>query len=388
MFDVPVLENLFVEHKCCVLIPTYNNDQTLADVIQSVQKFTNQILVVNDGSTDNTRDILSHFQDLRIFHHEKNQGKGMALQTGFREALAVGYEYAISIDSDGQHQAEDLKILLQASQNHPNAIVIGNRNMNVDNVPTKSNFGKKFSNFWFKIETGKELPDTQSGYRVYPLKPLANLHYFSTKFEFEIEVMVRAVWKGLDILSVPVQVYYAPPEERVTHFRPFQDFTRISILNTFLVPIALLWFHPLRFIKSISWKNFKLLMQNTFADPNESIEKKAIATGFGIFMGIIPVWGFQMILATTLAHFLKLNKAIVLIAANISIPPVIPILVFLSFYFGSFITGKMPTYEEFHSLEKASTHVFQYVSGSIIFASLAGLLVGGLTWFILKFIKK
>ena len=126
--------------------------------------------------------------------------------------------------------------------------------MNQESVPGKSSFGNKFSNFWFNLETDIKLPDTQSGYRVYPVKAMENINFFTRKFEFEIEVIVRAAWAGIDVMAIPVKVYYPPAGERVSHFRPFNDFTRISILNTVLVFLTFFWIKPRNFYRSIKKK--------------------------------------------------------------------------------------------------------------------------------------
>ncbi|WP_333819722.1 glycosyltransferase family 2 protein [Ohtaekwangia sp.] len=249
-----MMDEVFEQHKVCVLIPTYNNNRTLEKVLQDVMRFTSHILVVNDGSTDNTADILAQYPLLKTVQYTNNQGKGYALRRGFKEAVALGYDYVITIDSDGQHFAEDLPKFLNKLKEHPRAIIMGARNMNQASVPGKSSFGHKFSNFWFKVETGVQMSDTQSGYRLYPVYLLKDIKFLTKKFEFEIEVMVRAVWRGIDITEVPVRVYYAEKGERVSHFRPFKDFTRISILNTVLVTLALLYYKPRDFFRSIKKK--------------------------------------------------------------------------------------------------------------------------------------
>jgi glycosyltransferase involved in cell wall biosynthesis len=248
------IRNTFRDKKVCVLVPTFNNAQTLPAVLDSLLEYTDQIVVVNDGSTDATTDVLEKFKALAVVSYPVNQGKGHALRTGFRKALELGYEYAITIDSDGQHFAEDLPKFIDKLENHPAAIVMGVRNMEQASVPGKSSFGHKFSNFWFKVETGLTINDTQSGYRLYPIKLIKDFKFITPKYEFEIEVLVRAAWNGIEITEVPVRVYYAPKEIRVSHFRPFQDFSRISVLNTVLVTIALLYIKPRDFFRSLKKK--------------------------------------------------------------------------------------------------------------------------------------
>ncbi len=247
-------QSVFKQKKVCVLVPTYNNAQTLRQVLRDVLEYTDQVLVVNDGSTDSTPEILKEFIDLSIVNFPTNKGKGYALRMGFKKAVELGYDYAITIDSDGQHYADDLPVFLKKLADHPSAIIIGARNMEHASIPGKSSFGHKFSNFWYWVETSLRLNDTQSGYRLYPVKLLNNFLFITRKYEFEIEVLVRASWSGIEVTDTPIKVFYAEKGKRISHFRPFWDFTRISILNTFLVTIALLYIKPRDFLFSIKKK--------------------------------------------------------------------------------------------------------------------------------------
>lgn len=236
----------------CVLIPTYNNALTLEDVILGVLKFTLNIIVVNDGSTDNTATILERYKGrIHVVSYDKNRGKGAALKEGFRKAEELGYEYAITIDSDGQHFPTEIPKFVAAVEPGQNILIIGNRNMTGENIPSKSIFGRKFSNFWVKLETGLELHDTQSGYRLYTIKPINRYYYFTNRYDFEIESLVRWVWSGYPVKVVTIDVYYPPPEERISHFKAFKDNFRISILNTVLVLFTLAYMLPKRLIKKM-----------------------------------------------------------------------------------------------------------------------------------------
>jgi glycosyltransferase involved in cell wall biosynthesis len=249
MNNLETIRAKFDELSVCVVIPTYNNSATLAEVIADVSLYTNNIIVVNDGSTDNSELIAQSFSQVQLISYTNNVGKGWAIRKAFAYAIAHQYKFAITIDSDGQHFAKDLPAFINELKEVKDAIIIGSRNMDQATVPGKSSFGNKFSNFWFKVETGITAPDTQSGFRAYPLELLKDIHFFTKKYEFEIEVLVRAVWEGAKIKSIPVTVYYAPKEIRVSHFRPFKDFTRISILNTVLVIITFLYIKPRNFFR-------------------------------------------------------------------------------------------------------------------------------------------
>ena len=334
MQHTPTHDKLFTELKVCVLIPTYNNSATLASVINGVLQYTSHVIVINDGSTDNTSEILKDFTSIYIGSYTPNRGKGIALITGIRKAAELGYNYAITIDSDGQHYPEDLLKFLEKIKDEPGSLIVGARNLQQENMPGKNTFANRFSNFWFWAETGIRLPDTQSGYRLYPIQKLAKKKYITGRYEFEIEVMVRAAWSGIPVTSIPIKVYYAPRGERISHFRPAKDFTRISVLNTFLVLISLLYIKPRNFIRKLFSKDgWKDLWRMVFVNPEETNQMKAASVGFGVFMGIVPVWGFQLAIGIPLTLLFKMNKALFLIAANISIfPPII--------WFASLVTGK------------------------------------------------
>jgi glycosyltransferase involved in cell wall biosynthesis len=371
----------FNQLKCCVVIPTFNNASTLAQVLDGILGYTSNVIVVNDGSTDNTQDVLLNFKGIEVLHNSKNKGKGSALRLAFKFALEREYDYAITIDSDGQHRPDELPTFIDFIERNPGFLVVGARNMEQEGIPGKSSFGHKFSNFWFRIETGINLPDTQSGYRLYPIKKLSTIRFFTRKFEFEIEVLVRAAWTGIQLQSVPVSVFYAPVGERVSHFRPFKDFFRISILNTILVAIAICYARPLYYYKNFSIAKFKKLIGS-----GEPVMNLSLAVGLGAFMGIFPIWGYQMIVGVFIAHIFKLNKALVIVATNVSFPPFIPFILY-----GSLVMGKWFVADPIHltfnqniDLHIVKTGLVQYICGSILLAFLTGILMTLLTYVSLK----
>lgn len=357
----------------CVIIPTYNNAATIAQVIADTLGYTDNIIVVNDGSTDDTERIIRGFDHLTIESYTPNRGKGMALRTGFKKAIASGYSYAITIDSDGQHFAKDLPLFIEKLKNEGPALIMGARNMDTaDNVPGKSSFGNKFSNFWYKVETGIELPDTQTGYRLYPLAPISKMRFFTRKYEFEIEVIVRLAWAGVKVSSVPITVYYPPKEERISHFRPFKDFTRISIVNTVLVTICFFYIWPRNFFRRFyKNKNWKQELKQMLLKPGESDIQKANAIAFGGFMGVVPIWGFQLLAGVFLAHLFKLNKALFVLAAHISFAPMIPVIIFLSYKMGRpFMSSRAVdiSLNKQLTLSKIGQNLEQYIYGSLFLA--------------------
>lgn len=362
----------------CVLIPTYNNHKTIQRVIDGVLKFSegNDVIVINDGATDTTPEILASYGNkITVVEYGKNQGKGYALKQGFKEAINRGFQNAITIDSDGQHYPEDIQVFIDEAVKHPGALLMGARNMEQEGVPGKSSFGNKFSNFWYKLETGIELPDTQTGFRLYPLEPLKKIKIYTKKFEAEIEVIVKMAWKGVDVRPVNIKVLY-DPAERVSHFRPFKDFTRISILNTYFVTLTFLYYLPKRLIFSAKKKEFWQQLKNDLFKPDETPLTKALSIGFGFFMGIVPVWGFQLLIGIPLAILLRLNKVLFVAAANISIPPMIPFIIFGSYLTGNYVYPSGRPIPDFESITLESIHYnfMQYLIGGVVLAVLAGVI--------------
>ena len=212
------------------------------DVIRRVHQQVRDIIVVDDGCTDNTKELLSTIDvPVTVVTHTRNKGKGRALVSGFRKAIDMGFDYALTIDADGQHYPEDIPLLLRAHDVHPNALIIGSRQFTDKNMSGKSKFANRFSNFWFRLQTAIPLPDTQTGMRIYPLKKLYGLNILTSRYEAELELLVFAAWHNVPLVPVPVRVFYPEKEQRVSHFVPARDFTRISILNCFLCVGAILF---------------------------------------------------------------------------------------------------------------------------------------------------
>lgn len=244
--DLDALQQTMRRRGICVIVPTYNNEGTIEQVVRDVCKYCADVIVVDDGCTDQTPHLLQKIEGIDVVRHDKNQGKGAALKSGFSHALQRGFAYAITLDADGQHFASDIPTLVAANQQHPGSIIVGERSLEGIDRSKGSGFANKFSNFWFAVQTGRALRDTQTGYRLYPLRKLVGLRCLTSRYEAELELMVFAAWHGVAIYSVPINVYYPSREERVSHFRPAYDFTRISVLNTVLTLLSLIYGWPLK----------------------------------------------------------------------------------------------------------------------------------------------
>ncbi|MDR3309677.1 MAG: glycosyltransferase family 2 protein [Tannerella sp.] len=228
----------------CVIIPTYNNVGTVKAVVDDVWERTGQVVIVNDGSTDGTTEILKPYErgGVEIISYRRNRGKGYALRKGFYCAESF-YRGAITLDADGQHSVEEIAEFLPLIKEHPQAVIVGQRIIEGD-MPAKNTFANSFSNFWFTVFTWRRLRDTQNGYRYYPLFAMSEMYPFCRGYAAEFELLVRCAWRGFRFITVPVHVYYPPKDKRVSHFRPVVDFLRITALNIILIPLAIVYGYP------------------------------------------------------------------------------------------------------------------------------------------------
>lgn len=388
-----IYQEKFDRWKCCVIIPTYNNQNTLARVIRDVQRFTSNIILVNDGSTDKTIEILADFPELKQLHFQKNKGKGNALKAGFKAAGTLGYTFAITIDSDGQHFADDLLVFLDELEKHngDDILLIGSRKMDGPNVPKQNSFGNKFSSWWVYIETGVNLEDSQCGYRLYPLRVVNKMNLFTPKFEFEIEVIVKASWRKIPVKNIPIKVLY-DPDERVSHFRPFVDIVRITLLNIWFVFVAFLFIIPQKRLQEFKRKKRKEIWRNDILKVDEPPHKKALAISLGIFIGISPFWGLQTLLVFFLAQLFKLNKVVAFLFSNVSIPPFIPFIVYASYRVGGVILGNDNEFQfSFESVESSLAILLemkQYLIGSFSLAILASAVIGFIFYVVFFILEK
>ncbi len=229
------------------VIPVYNHAGSLASVLDGCIKLGLPVIVVDDGSTDGISEVLSRYSDISVVRHEKNLGKGAAIRSGLKAALGIA-DFAVTLDADGQHAPSDAVKLIESIKAGVRPMVIGARkNMQGDAaVPWTSRFGRKFSNFWVRLSGGPVLTDTQSGFRIYPVKEILGLKSRAKRFQFEVEILVLAHWQKIPVYEVPVSVVYPEAGMRISHFRPFVDFLRNSLTFTRLIAMRLLIPHSLR----------------------------------------------------------------------------------------------------------------------------------------------
>jgi uncharacterized protein (DUF2062 family) len=372
----------------CVVIPVFNHADTLPAVARAAQKHF-PVIVADDGSTDHPRPP----EDIAVVRLEQNCGKGAALRAGFKLAVELGFTHAITVDADGQHSAEDLPKFAVACARKPEALIVGVRNLKTSGAPGHRQCSNAASNFWFRVETGVRLADTQCGFRCYPLALTRRLKVRSQHYAFELEFMVRAAWLDTPIVPVPVTCNYLPKQIRHSHFRPVVDLARITIMNIGLVLQS--WFvpQPLRTAWSLGQKTTpQQTIGNFFSEHAHDPLRMSLAVGLGLFCGIAPIWGYQMIVAAALAHFLRLNKAITLVASNISIPPMVPFILYGSMALGHWIFTGQKLAAGFSPQEMISANALGYIAqwlvGSVVLAALVAVLGIVVTYGMAQLVRK
>lgn len=211
------------------LIPAYQASRSLAGVLGDLRALDPQgkLLVVDDGSSDGTGQLAQR-AGADLVTHATNRGKGVALRTGFAWLLERGFSRAVTVDADGQHSARDAVMLAQHTA-PAEALVLGVRDLARDGAPGPSQFSNRFSNWWVSRFSGQTLHDTQCGLRRYPLRATLDLGSDARGYGFESDLLVRAARRGIPLVEVPVQVYYPPKAERVSHFHVVADPARIVV---------------------------------------------------------------------------------------------------------------------------------------------------------------
>ncbi|MHB8069945.1 MAG: DUF2062 domain-containing protein [Desulfobaccales bacterium] len=365
----------------CIVVPTYNNQLTIGEVVKNILKVTPDLIVVNDGSTDGTDTVLSAIPGITVIPHELNSGKGAALLSGLSFAARSNYTYAITMDGDWQHLVADLPKFLEEMKSHPDALIIGRRNLTGGGKRFKSRLLRAHSNFWVWVLTQQWVGDSQCGFRAYPLASTLELFLRKQKYDFEIEVLVKGLWSGIPVQEVAIDVDYVAGSR--SHFRPIRDFMLVSalIFSLFLkklfLPEPLLKLRSLRvYQEGIKNRRFHEMIMDTLAHECSGPRHFAFSVGVGVFFGIAPLWGFQMLAALLVAHKLRLSKSISLISSNISFPAAIPFIIYGSLLVGRWVLNGAVDYSlklDRATLEVAAkAYASEYLVGSVILAAAAG----------------
>jgi len=365
-------------HRIAVCIPTYNNGRTIGAVAAAAAALCDTVIVVDDGSTDETRDMLTALGAINVIRFERNRGKGCALRAGMERAAQMGCTHVITLDADGQHMPEDIVLFIDRIRIEPDTLWIGNRVIPAGGAeaPARSKFGRKFGNFWYRFNTGIALHDTQCGFRAYPLTAIRALDVKGRRYEFEQDVLIKSAWSGVPVKEVDIHLKYQAGGERISHFRPFRDFLRISAVNAkaaFLrVAFPVMTFDARG--KTLREKIGAMVRYELKA--HATPKRAAFSLALGVFMGLFPIHGFQVATLMGLAVALRLNRPLAFLGVCISSPPLLPIIIIAALAVGRLC---VPQRLIRTTLPPALQAVFQggveFVVGSVILAFLVSVIV-------------
>ncbi|WP_295892003.1 glycosyltransferase [uncultured Vibrio sp.] len=293
----------------CFLIPCYNHGSTVTQVVDSLTPFSLPIVIVDDGSAEETKHELSKLESRDSVHLvtlQENQGKGGAVMAGLRAISEMGHSHAIQVDSDGQHDLEALPNLLSASQQRPGQLISG-RPIYDDSVPKSRLYGRYLTHVWVWIETlSLSIKDSMCGFRAYPIKetiPVLSKYNIGTRMDFDIEILVRLYWEGIDSHFIDTRVIY--PESGISHFDALHDNIKISKMHTKL------FFGMLPRIPKLLARHFKTAPETGLAKPTHqkhwsARKERGTVLGIKLLLAVYSLMGrkvFNLLLSIVMRYY-------------------------------------------------------------------------------------
>ncbi|MDR3048399.1 MAG: glycosyltransferase family 2 protein [Elusimicrobiota bacterium] len=372
-----------------IVIALYNQPSTVRKVIEESLLYCPNLLLVDDGSQD---DIAPIIKDLNIgfISYAKNRGKGYAIAKSAQYAKKYDYTHILTIDADAQHYPSDIPKLLNLSKENNFDIIIGKRDFESSSIPRLSKFGRRFSSFWARVQTGKKIIDIQSGFRVYPLEVFDKFKIFSQRFGFEVEIVVKAIWSGFSVKEIPVKVYYPKKSERISHFRLFQDNARLAVLNTYLtiramIPIAHRKYMQNNDGETISLNPFKVILSQ-LKNKKEPFHL-GISAAWGCFWGALALPGIRNFFLFVGVGWFNLNRLVAFSVDKLAIPPFIPfVCIEVGYYLrhGEFLTELSWQIIGRQFLQR----IWEWILGSLIVAPIFAVLVGTIIFVLGHILRK
>jgi glycosyltransferase involved in cell wall biosynthesis len=384
--------NILPKEQIWCAVPVFNNAATVRAVVAGCRSIMKNIIVIDDGSTDADVSALLSGLDVTVLRHEKNLGKGQAILTASRHIEQHGGEYMITIDADGQHDPRDIETFFPLMREGGSELIIGSRDFDTENVPASSRFGRSFANFWLKVETGRTVDDCQSGFRAYPVRYLNQLRFKGNRYDFEAEVLAKAAWAGLALITVPIKVMYPKPGERVSSFKPFLDNLRLTRIHSMLVGRRLIPLPHKKLVRDPAAFDLSLLRHpakvlKMLLLENATPEGLAMSAAIGIFLAVLPILFMHTLVILYVSVRLNLNKMVALNVQHLAMPPFIPALCIEVGYYlrhGAWLTDLSfkTVFEQF------SSRLYEWFLGSLIVGPLAAVLAGGLVYIAAIVIKR
>lgn len=404
------------DHRSVVIAPTYNNEGTVRSIVDRILEHWPKLIIVNDGSSDETKAILAELaitysrDALVIIHHPENRGKAKALLTGFARARSLDYTHAVTIDTDGQLDPEQIPELIERSQASPHAMIIGARDDQAEDYPPRSRLGRRLTGLAIRLETGHRVEDNQCGFRVYPLELLDVVSCRMGRYSFETEIVTRALWAGYDVVSVPVRCRYFSGAERISHYRIVRDNLEGTFIHLFLLLRALFPIRAARPGDSLPHREafsdrqkipiWKRLVQ--WLSPVElwrqlrrdKVARSTVAfgVGCGVFIANLPCYGLHTVLSLYVARRMHIHPVAVVLGSQIAIPPLSPLLIMAGITVG-FITlhGRLPISSDFdlqqiRILDLFTRVLLEWTVGGVIVGLFLAIMAAAITLSLMKFV--
>ena len=213
-----------------IIIANYNHGEHLTELIRQINKYFEykKIYVIDDKSTDNSVEIIKNIP-INIFVQKKNKGKGGALKTGFKHAIEDGFEYAITIDADLQHNPDSLMKFIEKQKENNSQLVIGSREISRKKMPFMRVMSNKITSKIVSFLVHQKITDSQSGYRLYDLKSFNIENLLTDRYQFETEIVFEIVKNGGKIDSIPIETIYSGQTSHISHLRDIKYFIDVVL---------------------------------------------------------------------------------------------------------------------------------------------------------------
>lgn len=224
--------------KICAVIPAFNNESTIAKVVEATRRQIDHVVVIDDGSTDKTGRLAGD-AGAHVIGVSKNRGKGNALRISFRYALANDFDAIITLDADLQHDPSEIPRFIKHHATNKSKIVIGNRLQDKEEIPRIRYGANRIGIYTFSWLIGQPVEDSQCGFRLYDREVMENIHILNDGFEAEADILLRAGKRGYKIGFLPIRTIYFSNRRQRSYYRPIKDTFRISII----------------FLRNLFWKN-------------------------------------------------------------------------------------------------------------------------------------
>lgn len=326
-------------HRTVLVAPTYNHAAALASFLPSLDVCALPCIAIDDGSTDQTSIVLAAWCDQQpsrrwLLTHDHNRGKAAALHAAFDLARQKNFTHALTIDTDGQHDARDIAGLLAASRHEPHLLIIGARDVRTRGYPLRSRVGRAISNALVWLASGQRVQDSQSGMRVYPLDTLARAtprRGWAPRYGFETEVLTRLGLQGVGCRETPIRCIYQPRDTARSHFRVFADSWRAMMMHARLLAAAHTWRSPAQqhgdallgtIPRRLLWWFAPMRIVRMARGDERDRRAFAASVAWGAFMAIAPLYGVKTVVCLWLSRRFGLHPLVVIAVSSITSPPI------------------------------------------------------------------